>query len=138
MCCDYSMLAMLYKISELYFRLLGTKGFHVKAENERFTAAVRVENFTSLFGRLRQKIAPKGVPHVQRDYSSSLNQSIHCCVELLFPFPSSYLNLPITEFTQQQQLRHIKLHLKINICAIVTILRLLGLLLAFYIASKLG
>ena len=56
MCCDYS---MLYKISELYFRLLGTKGFHVKAENERFTAAGRVENFTSLFGRLRQNNCTK-------------------------------------------------------------------------------
>ena len=29
----------LYKTGEVYFRLLGTNGFHIKAENERFTAA---------------------------------------------------------------------------------------------------
>ena len=52
--------------------LICTSAFHVKAENEIFTAAdsrfrenLKLENFTSLFGRLRQKIAPKGVPHVQ-------------------------------------------------------------------------
>ena len=27
------------KIGEVHFRLLGTNGFHVKAENERFTVA---------------------------------------------------------------------------------------------------
>ena len=49
-----------YKIGEVHFRLLGTNGFHVKAKNERFTAAGsrcrqnhKYENFTSLFGRLR-------------------------------------------------------------------------------------
>ena len=64
-----------YKIGEVHFRLLGTNGFHVKAKNERFTAAGsrcgqnhKYENFTSLFGRLRQKIAAKGVQHVQHDY----------------------------------------------------------------------
>ena len=46
-------------------RLLGTNGFHVKAENERLTAAgsrcrqkLKYENFTSSSGRLRQNIAP--------------------------------------------------------------------------------
>ena len=34
--CDYS---TLNKIAELYFRLLGKNGFHVKAKSERFTAA---------------------------------------------------------------------------------------------------
>ena len=33
------MLVTLYKIDGLHFRLLGTKGFHVKAKTERFTAA---------------------------------------------------------------------------------------------------
>ena len=37
--CDYSTLITLNKIGELYFRLLGTNGFHVKAKSERFTAA---------------------------------------------------------------------------------------------------
>ena len=35
------------------------------------------DNFTSSFGRLRQKIASKGVPHVQHDSFSSFNQSNH-------------------------------------------------------------
>ena len=33
------MVVTLYKIGELHFRLLGTNGFHVEAENERFIAA---------------------------------------------------------------------------------------------------
>ena len=39
MFCDYSMLVKLYKIGAVHFRLLDTNGFHVKARNERFTAA---------------------------------------------------------------------------------------------------
>ena len=69
------MLIPLYKIGEVHFLLLGTNGFHVKAKNGRFTAPgsrcrrnLKYENFTSLFGRLRQKIAAKSVPHVQHDY----------------------------------------------------------------------
>ena len=82
--CYFSMLVTLCKASELYFRLLGTNGFHMKAENERFTASgsrcrqnLKYENFTSSFARLRQNIAPKSVPHVQHDYFSSSNQSNH-------------------------------------------------------------
>ena len=78
---DYSKLVMLHKIGEVHFRLLSTNGFHMKAGNDRFTAAgcrrqnlKMSENFTSSFGRLRQKIAPKSVPHVQHDYFSSFNQ----------------------------------------------------------------
>ena len=74
----------LYKIDGVHFRLLGTNGFHVKAKNERFTAAssrcrqnLKYENFPSSFGRLRQNTAPKSVPHVQHDYFSSFNQSNH-------------------------------------------------------------
>ena len=59
-------MATLYKIGEVQIRLLGTNGFHVKAKSEIFTAAssrcrqnLKYENFTSSFGRLRQKIAPK-------------------------------------------------------------------------------
>ena len=55
-------MATLYKIGEVYFRSLFTNGFHVKANNERFTAAssrcrqhFKYENFTSSFGRLRKK-----------------------------------------------------------------------------------
>ena len=60
------MFITLYKIDGVHFRLLGTNGFHVKAKNERFTAAssrcrqnLKYENFTSSFGRLRQNTAPK-------------------------------------------------------------------------------
>ena len=84
MFCHYSKLVTLYKIGELHFRLLGANGFQAKAKKERFTAAssrcrqnLKYENFTSSFGRLRQKIAPKSVPHVQHDYFSSFNKSNH-------------------------------------------------------------
>ena len=66
----------------MYFRLLGTNGFHVKAENERFSAVglrcywnPKYENFTPSFDGLRQKIALKSVPHVRHDYFSLFDQS---------------------------------------------------------------
>ena len=98
------MLITLYNWGELHFRLLGTNGFHVKAKSERSTAAslrcrqnLKYENFTSSFGRLRQNIAPKSVPHVQHDYFSSFNQSNHWFVALALTLPSSNLKLPIRE-----------------------------------------
>ena len=77
----------LYKTGELHFRLVGTNGFHVKASNERFSTAVsrcpqnpEYDNFTLSFGRPRQKIAPKSVPHVQHDlFPHSTNQIIDLC-----------------------------------------------------------
>jgi len=78
------MLVTLYKIGGVLFRLLGTNGFHVKAKNESFIPAssrwrqnLKYENFKSSFGRLRQNIAPKSVPHVQHDFFSSFNPSNH-------------------------------------------------------------
>ena len=61
------MLVKLYKIGQVYFCLLGTNGFHVKAGNKRFSTTssrchqnLKFENFTSLFGiLLRKKIAQK-------------------------------------------------------------------------------
>ena len=45
-------------MSEVSFHLIGINGFHVKAENERFTVVglryrqkLKIWNFTSLFGR---------------------------------------------------------------------------------------
>ena len=77
------MLIMLYKIGGVHFRLLGTIGFHVKAKDERFTAGssrcrqnLKYKNFTLSFGRLRQNIAAKSVPHVQHDYFSSFGNQI--------------------------------------------------------------
>ena len=82
----------------MHFRLLGTNGFHVKAKNERFTAAssrcrqnLKYENLTWSFGRLHQNIAPKSVPHVQHDYFSSFNQF----VALSLTLPSSNLKFPV-------------------------------------------
>ena len=67
-----------YKIGEVHFRRLGTKGFHDM--NDLFTAAgspcrhnFNYVNFTS-FGGLRRKTAGKSVPHVQHDYFSLFNQ----------------------------------------------------------------
>ena len=99
---DYSMLITLYKIGGVHFRLLRTDGFHLKAKNERFSHAssrcrqnLKFENFTSLFGRLRQNIAPKSVPHVQHDYFflHSTNQVIDLWRQSL-TLPSSNLKLP--------------------------------------------
>ena len=35
---DHFMLVKLYKIGEVHFRMLGTNGSHVKAENEKYSA----------------------------------------------------------------------------------------------------
>ena len=82
--CDDSKSVTLIKITEVQSRLLTTNGFRSKEKNERFTAArlrcrqnLNNEHFTSSFGRLRQLIAPKSVPHVQHDYFFSFNQSNH-------------------------------------------------------------
>ena len=53
-------------------------------------------NFTLSFGRLRQRIVIKCVPHVQHDYFSSFNQSDHCFLVSSLPLPSSLRKLPIT------------------------------------------
>ena len=66
---NYYMLVTLHESSEVSFPLIGTTDFHVKAENERFTAAgsscrqnVQFENFTSLFRRLLQiNVRPSSV-----------------------------------------------------------------------------
>ena len=45
----------------------------------------KYENFTSSSDRLREKIALKGVPHVQHDYFFSVNQSNYCDVVFAVP-----------------------------------------------------
>ena len=98
------MLITFYKIGEVHFRFHGANGFHLKAENERFTAASsccrknhKYENLTSSFGRLRQNIAAKSVPHGQHGCFSSFNQSNHLFVALSLTLPSSNLKLPIKQ-----------------------------------------
>jgi len=72
----------LYETGEVHFRLLGTNGFHVKADNESSYATgsgyrqkLKYENCTSSFGGLRQNIAPTSVTYVQHVCISSFNQS---------------------------------------------------------------
>ena len=50
------------------------RGWNLFWYRSRCCPNLKFDNFTSSFGRLHQKIAPKGVPH---DYFSSLNQSNH-------------------------------------------------------------
>ena len=71
-------------------------------EDGRFTAAcsrcrlnLKFENLALSFGRLRQGIVLKCMPHVQHDYFSSFNQSDHCFLTSSLPLPSS-LSLPIS------------------------------------------
>ena len=72
------MLVTSHKIAEMYFRLLGTNDFPVKAENEKNAAG------EILFAWLRQKVARKSVLNVQHDYFSSFNQSYHWFLALSF------------------------------------------------------
>ena len=53
-----------------------------------------LEILTLSFGRLRQRIVLKYVPHVQHDYFSSFNQSGHCFLASSLRLPSSLLKLP--------------------------------------------
>ena len=54
-------------------------------------------NFTLLFGRLRQRIVLKCVPHVQHDYFCSFNQLDHCFRASLLTLLSTLLKLPSTD-----------------------------------------
>ena len=54
-------------------------------------------NFILSFGRLRQRIQLKCVPHMQHDYSSSFNQSYHCFLASSLRLPSSLIKLPIAK-----------------------------------------
>ena len=46
-------------------------------------------NSSLSFGRLRQRIVLKCVPHVQHDYFSLFNKSDHCFLASSLPLPSS-------------------------------------------------
>ena len=67
------------------------------AAGSRCHQNVKYETFTPFSGRLRQKIAPKIVPHAQHDYFSLFKQSNHLSVAKSLPFPSSFLKLPIED-----------------------------------------
>ena len=85
-------------MGEASFRLFGTNGVQETTENETVTVVglrcrqnLKFKNFTSLFGILRQKIAPNCVLHVQHDYFP------HLFATLSWLFPSSFLKLTIIE-----------------------------------------
>ena len=76
-----------------------------------FTLSLKpwIWKFALLFGRLRQRMLLKSVPHVQHDYFSSFNQSDHCflvlSLPLPLPLPSSLLKLPSREIWGRQRQR---------------------------------
>ena len=76
------MLGTLYKIGGVYFRLIGTNGFHVKTKNagSRCRQNLKYENFTPSFARLRQNIAPKGRTCSTINFPHSTNQIMICDV----------------------------------------------------------
>ena len=95
------MLVTLCEMGEVYFRLLSTNGFHVKAESEIFTAGgwrcrqnLKYENFASSFGRLREKIAPKSVPHVCSTIISLIQPIISLICGVVVALPLPFLKLP--------------------------------------------
>ena len=49
--------------------------------------AFKYENFTSSYGRLRQRIALESVNHAHYEYFSLFSQSYHSFVVLPLPFP---------------------------------------------------
>ena len=104
------MLVTLSQISELSFHLTGTNSFYVKEESERFSTVgspcrqnINFDNFTSSFGRLRQEIAPKSVPHEQNDYFSSFKQSCLLLMTLSLPLLLSFLKLSFEKLRRQLQ-----------------------------------
>ena len=65
------------KQSQLYFRLLGTNGFHIKAENERFTASG---------SRSRQSLKYENSRRRLPDYVKTLHQkACRTCSTITFP-----------------------------------------------------
>ena len=142
--CDYSMLVTSYKIGGVHFRLLGTNGFHVKAKNERTNAApsrcrqnLKHENFTSSFGRLRQNIAPKSVPHAQHDYFPSFNQSNHWFVASSLTLPSSNLKLHDSEVnTVDRGLRFSRNDRKVEVIKLFIIWHQQQLLFALFLQAR--
>ena len=78
------MLVTLYKIGEVYIRLLDTNGFHVEAENERLTAAS---------SRCRQKLkySPEKISRRRlAEYVKTLRQkACRTCSTIIFLFNQS-------------------------------------------------
>lgn len=94
MSCDYS---MLHKIGKVFFRLLETNGFHVKARNEGFPVEARLVIRTSNMKIPRRHLA---------DYVIKLHQkACPACSTIIFSlqpikrFISSVVVLAVTPFS---------------------------------------
>ena len=81
-------------ISLFYSQLLHCAFSNSAFSNLLLGVHVVFKTFTLPFGRLRQRMLLKCVPHVQHDYISSFNQSNHCFPASSLPLPSSLLKLP--------------------------------------------
>ena len=55
----------------------------------------QIWKFHVVIWQTRQKIAPRGVPHVQHDYFPPFNQWNHCFVALTLPLLAQFLKLEI-------------------------------------------
>ena len=66
-----------YKIGEVSVLSLYWHNWFSCREEKNERSSIKYENFTTLFARLRQKILPESVPHVQHDYFSSLKGRLH-------------------------------------------------------------
>ena len=87
---------MIVEMAKCNFACLARMVF-LKEENKNFTAIrsnrrqnLKYENPRPALGRLRQKIAPKSVPHVQHDYFST-NQVIDLWLFRFLNFLNSLL-----------------------------------------------
>ena len=83
-----------YKIDEVCFHLIGTNGFHVKAENERFTAAGSC---------CRQKLKYENSRRHLADYVKKLHQkACHKCSTIIFPYAANQIiDLTIPQVLQR-------------------------------------
>ena len=81
-------------------------------------------NFTLLFCRGRHGVLHKWIPHGKHAYFSS-DQSNSQFMALSLPFLSLMLKLRNRELQQPRRLRQIERQVKLNICSMVAMLRLL-------------
>jgi len=115
--CDYCFFHASLLLTEHAART-GRSADEVNITNERCAVVFSRLNlkfgiFTSSFGRLRQRIVLKCVPHVQHDYFSSFNQSDHCFLTSSLPLLSSLLKFPNKELKQVRRWRKREPHPKI-------------------------
>ena len=81
------------QIGEVSFYLLGGNGFHVMAENQRFTAVslrcrqkIKCENCTSSFGRLQQKACRTCIMRILNHSTNQIRYLWHYCCRCRLSF----------------------------------------------------